>query len=95
MFKRISDAQIGAMLSIAAVVVTVAILSLLAYGLRYVFDAYGMAVGLVTCGVFIAAILVWALWLDKRRPLPPQPTADQWLGLRPKQTDPTRSDGSD
>lgn len=95
MFKRISDAQIGAMLSIAAVVVTVAILSLLAYGLRYVFDAYGMAVGLVTCCVFIAAILVWALWLDKRRPLPPQPTADQWLGLRPKQIDPTRSDGSD
>jgi uncharacterized membrane protein YvlD (DUF360 family) len=71
MIKRISAAQIGAMLSIAAVVVTVAILSLLAYGLRYVFDAYGMAVGLATCGFFTVVVFAWALWLDKRHPLQP------------------------
>lgn len=72
MFKRISAAQIGAVLSVAAVVVTVAILTLFAYGLRYVFDAYGMAVGLVTCGFFTVVVFAWALWLDKRHPLPPR-----------------------
>ena len=72
MFKRLSDAQIGAVLSVAAVVVTVAILTLLAYGLRYAFDHYGMAAGFTASGLVVVAALVWALWLDKRHPLPPQ-----------------------
>jgi O-antigen/teichoic acid export membrane protein len=95
MLRRLFTNQIGAVLTVVAISIGFGVLWLLAAAFRWVFDNYGLAAGLTVTGLFTAAILVWALWLDKRRPLPPQPTADQWLGLRPKQTDPTRSDGSD
>jgi hypothetical protein len=72
MIKRMSGSQIAAVLSIAAVVVTVSILALLAYGLRFVFNHYGLAAGFTACGLVFVTAMVWALWLDKRHPMPPQ-----------------------